>query len=142
RYVDKVHQKSSSLHMSQKVAPETYALRGALYETGYVGTYERRALSDKHQDEIGGEGCKMIVGAFGSRRGYHGQKGGLSHIGKTYKSHICDEFELKKYLSFVALKSRLGKTGSLSCGCGKVGIAPAASAALGGYKSFGARHIT
>ena len=75
----------------------------------------------------------MIIGDLGLGRADDADEGGFAHIGESDQAHVGDQLQLQAHLELLAGQAGLGELGDLAGGGGKMGVAPAATAALGNY---------
>ena len=83
----------------------------------------------------------MVVGDVGLGLADHGDQGGLAHVGEAHQAHVRQQLQLQLDLQLLAGGAGLGEPGHLPGGGGKVGVAPAALAALGDDLGLVAGHV-
>ena len=126
-----VQQQPAALHMAQEIMAQAHAFGGALNEAGDIGADKALFRAHPHHAQHGGQRGEVIVGDLGLGRRDDADKGGLAHVGEADQAHVGDDLQFQLDVQVLPRQAGLGKLGNLTGGGGKVGVAPAAAAALG-----------
>ena len=132
---------TAAVDMTQEVMAQACTLCSTFDNTGDIRHHEADTLFHIDHTQVRIQGGKVVVGDLGPGIGRDGEQGGLTHIGETHQTHVCQQLQLQNDVTLLAGCTLLGKTGYLTGGRGKVGIAPAAAAALRDDKILAGGHI-
>ena len=136
-----MHQQAATVNMPQEIVPQTRSFAGTLNNAGNIRHDEADAVIHIHHAQIGIQSGEMIVGNLGMSLAHHTKERGFSYIGEAHQPHIRQQLQLQDHIMALTGQTRLGKTGYLPGGGGKMLVAPAAAAALAEHKRFIIRHI-
>ena len=132
---------AASVHVTEECVTEAKSLGCALDKSGNICGKEAAALTHRHNAEVGGKSCEVIVGDLGLCRGDAREDRRLAYVGEADKTDLRKHLELEKNLALLALRTALCKSRDLSCRSGKVSVAPAAASALAEHVFLGVCHI-
>ena len=116
--------------MTQEVVTQSHAVTCALDQSGDICHDKGLFLCHTHHAQHRGQGGEVIVGDLGLCGADHGDQRGFSHVGESYQSHVCQQFQLQCDIERLTGKARRCETRNLPGRGGEVDIALAASAAL------------
>ncbi len=127
--------------MPQKVVAQAGPLGRPLDNAGDVRHDEGLPLADPDNPKIRDQGCKVVVCNLGPRRRYHRKKGGFADIREADQPNVREQLQLERHIKLLARQAGLGETRRLTGrGC-KMGVAPAAVAALCRDKGLVVRQV-
>jgi len=126
----------SSLHVPEKLQPQTRPPVGSLDDPGDVGNDEGEMITPGNDAQVWNQGGERVIGDFGPYRGDLGNQSGFAGIGEPDDPHVGHEFQFQQDPAEFPGLAAFGMARGLMGGSGEPGVSPASLSAAGQDKGL------